>query len=85
MSDKQTELTLTTKQRNKIKRALKALEEVRKEVDTQCVVDGGVNWYVEDNDNFCLIEGHTHDREYHPNIGMVIESFILPQSSGGGW
>ncbi len=85
MSDKQTELTLTPKQRNKIKRALKALEEVRKEVDTQCVVDGCVNWYVEDNDNFCLIEGHTHDDNDCPNKGMVIEHFILPQSSGGGW
>jgi hypothetical protein len=85
MSNEQTKLTLTTKQSNKVKRALKAIEEVRKEVDAQCVVDGGVNWYVEDNDHLYLMDGYTHDDKCRANHGMVIAHFAMPHASGGGW
>jgi len=80
----ETELYLTTKQRNKIKRALKALEEVRKEMDLQTEL--AVNWYLEDSNNLNLLEGDSHSGiEGSANRGMVIELFNLPQSGGGGW
>ena len=75
---------LTVKQSNKIKRALKALEDVRKELDLQS--DNEVNWYLEDGGNLNLIDGNSHTgRVCDPNYGMVIGCFNLPNSSGGGW
>ena len=85
MSDQQTELYLSTKQKNKVKRAIKALEEVRMELDNQS--ENRVNWHLEDNDNLNLIDGQSHDdsNQARANMGMVICGFTLPHASGGGW
>lgn len=79
------ELCLTTKQRNKIKRALKSLEEVRKEIeqDTEDKVMG----YLEDCGNLNLMDGQSHTEGYGScaRRGAVIECFTFLESSGGGW
>lgn len=85
MSELQTELYLSTKQRNKVRRALKALEEVRVEVQELSQLE--INWYLEDSSNLNLMEGETHDTTFRgaANIGMIIGGFEFPHSSGGGW
>ncbi|MEZ9709384.1 hypothetical protein AB4254_11950 [Vibrio breoganii] len=78
-----TEITLSSKQCAKIKRALKALEEVRKEVDLES--DEAVRWYLEDSGNLNLMTGDSHDDSGSPNFDAVIEHFEFPESTGGAW
>jgi hypothetical protein len=86
MGNQVTELVLTAKQTNKIKRALKALEEVREEMDMQSDVKGGVNWYIEDCGNLHLMDGCTHCDNGDPNHGLIVgDVFNFNQSSGGAW
>ena len=79
-----TNITLTAKQRNKIQRAVNALEAVRLEVSEQN--DGHIiNWYLEDTANLCLMDGWPHDDSLRQLQGMVINVFDLPMASGGAW
>ncbi len=81
----ETDLELTTKQSNKIKRALKALEDVRKEVELTS--NQHVMWYFEAEGDVCLMEGGTHTQDVagSANQGMIIDSFHLPCYDCGGW
>ena len=83
MSDSNTEIVLTKKQRSKIQKALDSLDSVRLELELEHGVD--VGWYLEDTANLNLMQGQSHDDRGGPNFGMVIERFDLPNSSGGGW
>ena len=80
MSDVQ----LTAKQRNKINRAVKALNDAKEELQSE---NPGhyINWYLEDSNNLNLMEGHSHDEQGRDQQDRVIEHFILDSSSGGGW
>ena len=82
-----TKITLTTKQYQKINRAVKALNDVRKELEPQCKLPGGINWYLEDTGNLCLMDGDTHcdGLQAKPRRNGVIEVFYLDNASGGGW
>lgn len=83
-------IEITPKQRAKIKRALKALEDVRNEISTApnntVNSDEGINWYFEDGGNLILMNGPSHSgltaTSQHDN---AIETFDFPKSSGGGW
>lgn len=80
-------IILTIKQRNKINRAVKALNDVREEL--QCEnPDNNINWYLEDSSNLNLMSGDSHDNEGIRSIARqdrVIDTFSLWNSSGGGW
>ena len=78
---------LTSKQRLKIKKAIKLLDEVRNEIQ-QANSDATVNWYLEDCGNLNLLDGDSHDAyndQGGANHDAVIEVFDLPFSGGGGW
>jgi hypothetical protein len=82
------EIILTNKQRSKISRAIKALNDVRQELQNENG-DCDVQWYLEDSDNLNLMSGDPHD-ETGGNHGCsrqdrVIALFELDMSSGGGW
>ena len=80
------DLRLTTKQRNKIKRALKALDDVRIELQQENP-DYYISWYLEDCGNFLLLENHAHDdsMNHYAQHHVVIEGFHLDEAGGGGW
>jgi len=78
-------IELTTKQRGKITRAVKALNDVRQELQDE---NPGINinWYLEDSDNLNLMGGESHtDDLQHPLQENVIELLWLKNASGGGW
>ncbi len=84
-----TDIVLTPKQKSKIKRAVKALNDVRKEVEqtNECEPEG-ILWYLEDSGNLCLMDGLSHDSDQYgdpPRQHAVIDIFDLDKSSGGGW
>lgn len=81
-----TDITLTTKQHNKIKRAVKALNDIRAEVSKDNP-EIYINWYLEDNDNLNFMGGHSHseDSGITPQYENVIAEFTLDNSGGGGW
>lgn len=74
---------LTTKQTAKIKRALKALEDVRQEVASE--TGGDIQWYLEDCGNLCLMNGNSHDENQNPRQDAIIEIFNMKSASGGAW
>lgn len=76
-------MELTQKQRNKIKRALKALEDVRSEVGSKS--DNQVMWYIESGGDFNLMNGDSHDERGDSSHENIIESFYLPNYDCGGW
>lgn len=75
---------LTAKQKAKIKRAIKSLNDVNEEIQTDNS-DKYINWYLEDNDNLNLMEDYSHDGNGSANHDAVIEVFNLDNSGGGGW
>lgn len=79
------DIEITAKQRNKIKRCIKGLNDVRREIQNENPsID--INWYLEDNDNFNLMGGESHSGvEASANQSNVIEWFNLERASGGGW
>ena len=80
-------IELTTKQRAKIKRSIKALNDVRKEIELNNV-GSDINWFLEDCGNLNLMNGNTHDLGSNhggANFEGVIEVFDLDSAGGGGW
>mgnify|MGYP003653423860 CR=1 FL=1 len=82
-------IELTSKQRNKIKRAVKSLNDVRQELDDDNS-DCEVQWYLEDCGNLNLMSGDSHDDTglgtgHGRRQDLVIDRFDLEYSSGGGW
>ena len=80
------DIELTNKQHNKIKRAIKALNDVRAELARENP-DNDVNWYLEDSDNLNLMgnPSHTEDHNMTSLYDNVIECYSLDSASGGGW
>lgn len=78
------EIILTKSQLRKIKTAVKALNDIRQEVQDENP-DFDINWYLEDCGNFCLMEDDTHDKDGTARQDRVIDVFNLDNSSGGGW
>jgi len=78
------DIELTAKQHNKIKRAVKALNDVRAEVQQENP-DNDINWYLEDTANFNLMSGLTHDDQYNALPNNIIEVYDLHEASGGAW
>lgn len=78
------DIELTAKQRARINRAIKALNEVRLEISTENN-HANINWYLEGLSNLNLMNGYTHDNRGHPRHEGVIELFHLDSASGGGW
>ena len=83
-------ILLTSKQRGKIKRAVKALNDVRRELDNENG-DCNVQWYLENSGNLNLMSGDSHDETSGSGYGdtsrqdRVIALFDLEYSGGGGW
>ena len=80
-------ILLTSKQRNKINRAIKALNDVRKELDNDNG-DCDVQWYLEDCGNLNLMSGDSHEGIGNGDTSRqdrVIATFNLDSSGGGGW
>ena len=73
----------TTKQYNKIKRAVKALNDIRKEIQLE-YPDYEIQWYVENDGNLHLMEGSSHSHE-SPNYDKVIETFYIDSCDVGAW
>ncbi len=84
-----TDIVLTPKQKAKIKRAVKALNDVRKEVEqTNNCEPEGILWYLEDSENLNLMDGMSHDNSTYGEPSRqdaVIDVFNLDKASGGGW
>lgn len=78
------EIILTKSQLRKIKTSVKALNDVRQELQSENP-NFNINWYLEDSGNFCLMEDETHDDDGNARQDRVIEIFNLDNSSGGGW
>ena len=79
------DIELTTKQRNKITRACKALDDVRKELQAENP-GAYINWYLEDSANMNLMNEESHDTDTGKAMpDRVIELFYIPHASGGGW
>lgn len=79
-------MELTAKQRNKIKRAVKALNDVRRELQDQ-YPENKINWYLEDCGNLCLMSGDTHSDNLNvsPLFENIVEVYDFEMASGGGW
>ena len=80
-------IELTSKQRNKIKRAVKSLNDVRQELDCDNS-DCEVQWYLEDCGNLNLMSGDSHEGSGNGDTSRrdrVIATFDLDSSGGGGW
>lgn len=79
-------IELTAKQHNKIKRAIKSLNDVRAELQGQNP-ENEINWYLEDSNNFNLMAGLPHDdtTACRPLYENVICCYELDEASGGGW
>jgi hypothetical protein len=82
------EINLTKAQKDKITKAIKALNDVRKELQKQNP-DKDINWYLEDSDNLNLMEEESHKESggngFNANYDAIIHTFNLDNSSGGGW
>jgi hypothetical protein len=82
-------ITLTTKQRSKIKRAIKALNDVRQELQNENG-DCEVQWYLEESGNLNLMSGDSHvfsncDVDEDSRQDRVIELFEFENATGGAW
>lgn len=79
------DIELTSKQLSKIRRAVKALNDVRQELQNDNP-DYNMNWYLEDENNLNLMEGESHEGIAGiPQHDRVIDCFELKNASGGGW
>jgi len=77
-------IQLTAKQLSKIKRAIKALNDVRKEIQHNNP-DNDINWYLEECNNLNLMEEQPHNEMLKAQHDSVIDVFELDDASGGGW
>lgn len=75
---------ITAKQKCKIEKAVRALNDTRKEVQSKNP-DNDINWYLEDCGNLLLMEDDPHDNNGKSRQDRVILYSDLEQSSGGGW
>jgi len=78
------DIEITTKQHNKIKRAIKSLNDARDEIQSENP-DYNINWYLEDSDNLNLMEGESHIGGEIANHDAVIELYDFKSAGGGGW
>lgn len=80
------DIKLTPAQKRKINSAVKALNKVRDDLQRENP-EYYINWYLEDCGNLNLLEGDSHDVEDRGSAqeGVIIETFDLEDSNGGGW
>jgi hypothetical protein len=82
------EITLTKAQKDKIKKAIKSLNDIRDELQVQNP-DKYINWYLEDSNNLNLLENESHKESggngFAADYDTIIDTFNLWHSSGGGW
>jgi hypothetical protein len=81
------DIELTISQDRKIKRAIKALNDVRAEL-ASANPDNHISWYLEGSDNLNLMSGDSHDMSNDQggqNYDNVIATYDLDNASGGGW
>lgn len=81
------DIKLTAAQKRKINTAVNSLNKVRAELQKDNP-DYYINWYLEDCGNLNLLENNSHDLADTygaANQEVVIETFDLDHSSGGGW
>tara|TARA_R110002072_G_scaffold169949_2_gene323484 strand:- start:4541 stop:4792 length:252 start_codon:yes stop_codon:yes gene_type:complete len=80
------DVTLSIKQLNKVRRAIKSLNDVRKELEVNNP-ENYINWYLEDNNNLNLMCDYSHSQDAHgvSNQDAVIRCFELDNAGGGGW
>jgi len=76
------DIKLTAAQKRKINTAVNSLNKVRAELQ-RGNPDYYINWYLEDCGNLNLLENDSHDGA--ANQEVVIETFDLDHSAGGGW
>lgn len=82
--EQMSEIELTAKQRSKIKRAVKSLNDIRSEIQSSNPRHN-INWYLEDSDNLNLMEADSHTEMDLANHEAVIDVFNLDNAGGGGW
>ena len=80
------DIKLTAAQKRKINTAVNSLNKVRAELQRNNP-DYYINWYLEDCGNFNLLENDSHDLDSYGAASqeVIIETFDLDESSGGGW
>jgi len=78
------EVKITKRQQAKIEKAVEALNEVRREVQSKNQ-GNYINWYLEDNDNLLLMSDESHDEKGKHREDRVILHSYLNNASGGGW
>lgn len=79
------EVELTAKQLNKIKRCVKGLNDVLAELQKDNP-DNEMNWYLEDSANLNLMSGPSHsEMMLKANYHNVVDCFQLYYAGGGGW
>ena len=79
------DIKLTKKQDAKIRRAVKALNDVREELQEENP-ESSMNWHLEDSNNLNLMQGDSHDMKTgERQRDNVIKCYDLWHSSGGGW
>lgn len=76
------DLKLTAAQKRKITTAVNSLNKVRAELQMENP-DYYINWYLKDCGNLNLLENDPHDGV--ANQEVVIDTFDLDHSTGGGW
>ena len=77
------DIKLTAAQKRKINTVMNSLNKVRAELQMDNP-DYYINWYLEDCGNLNLLENDSHDGSTH-NGEVIIDTFNLDHSSGGGW
>lgn len=78
------DIELTAKQHNKVKRAVKALNDVKNELQQQNPANH-INWYLAASDNLNLMSDAPHSADWDSQSESVIELFNLENASGGDW
>ena len=80
-----TTVELTTKQSNKVKRAMKALDDVWEEVAKENPDLPELHWYVEAEGSLNLMSEYSNDMKYGGGYDHIIENWNFRHLDCGGW
>ena len=80
------DIELTSKQYNKASRAVKALNDVRKEVERENETDdNGITWYLASGGSLHLLNGLSHDKNEQKRPDRIIDTFYIDNADNGDW
>lgn len=79
------EFELSKKQKAKISRAIKSLNDVRREFEIDNPDAPSVSWYLEDSENLNFMSDASHDDKGNANYDAVLGLWNLDGADGGGW